>query len=671
MTRADAERRLRVLRAEIRHHDYLYFVKDRPEISDEGYDALFAELKALEATFPDLATPDSPTRRVGGAVFDRFPSVEHALPMRSLDSDREEAAVRRFDDRLRRELGSENVRYALEPKLDGASVELVYEDGVLVRASTRGDGVHGEGVTDNVRTIPSVPLRLGGRHGPPFVALRGEVIMRVSRFEELNERLLAEGQEPFANPRNAAAGALRQLDPTITAERPLEVIIYDMLAVRGAAFRTHADTVAAMRGWGFQLPGECATAATVDQILAYHARMLGKRDDLPFEIDGVVIKLDDLAARERLGATSRHPRWAFAFKFPPRKEVTRILSIVASVGRTGIVTPVAMLRPIELGGVTVSRATLHNRAQVELKQIREGDLVRVQRAGDVIPQVMERVEEGDARQRGPAFTMPGKCPSCGTPLVERGPFTLCPNSFGCPAQLIGRIVHFASREALDIQGLGDESARLFVAQGLVRSLDQIFDLEQERLVLLDGFARKSADNLVTAIRAAATVDLARFLYGLGIPEVGVAVARDLAGHFGTLEALRTASEADLMTAEGVGPKMAEQIVGFFRDRRNAAAIDKLLTKVTLREGRARPPGGPLEGRKFVFTGGLTTLSRPDAEALVASLGGRAASSVSKKTDYVVAGGDAGTKLAKAEQLGVTILDEQQFLALLRRHGVKV
>jgi DNA ligase (NAD+) len=267
--------------------------------------------------------------------------------------------------------------------------------------------------------------------------------------------------------------------------------------------------------------------------------------------------------------------------------------------------------------------------------------------------------------------MPGKCPSCGTPLVERGPFTLCPNSFGCPAQLIGRIVHFASREALDIQGLGDESARLFVAQGLVRSLDQIFDLEQERLVLLDGFARKSADNLVAAIRAAATVDLARFLYGLGIPEVGVAVARDLAGHFGTLEALRTASEADLMTAEGVGPKMAEQIVGFFRDRRNAAAIDKLLTKVTLREGRARPPGGPLEGRKFVFTGGLTTLSRPDAEALVASLGGRAASSVSNKTDYVVAGDDAGTKLAKAEQLGVTILDEQQFLALLRRHGVKV
>jgi DNA ligase (NAD+) len=670
MKRADAERRLRELRAQIRHHDYLYFVKDRPEISDQAYDALFAELKGLEAAFPDLATPDSPTRRVGGAVFDRFPSVPHAAPMLSLDSDRDEAALRRFDERLRKALGGEAVRYALEPKLDGASIELVYQDGVLVQASTRGDGVNGEGVTDNVRTIASVPLRLAGKPWPPFVSLRGEVIMRVSRFEELNERLLAQGQEPFANPRNAAAGALRQLDPTITAERPLEVIAYDALAVRGGAFGTHAEIMETLQSWGFQVPDDRTTASTADEIVAYHASMVARRDDLDVEIDGVVIKLDDLAARERLGTTSRHPRWAFAFKFPPRKEVTRILKIVASVGRTGIVTPVAMLRPIELGGVTIGRATLHNREEVARKDVREGDLVRVQRAGDVIPQVIERVEE-PGRERGAPFTMPGACPSCGTALIERGPFTVCPNGFGCPAQLVGRIVHFASREALDIQGLGDESARLFVEQGLVRSLDEIFDLRQDQLMALEGFAQKSADNLVAAIQAAASVDVARFLYGLGIPEVGVAVARALAAHFGTLTALRTASDADLMTVEGVGPKMAEQIAGFFRDRRNAAGIDRLLTKVELREGKARPAGGPLLGRKFVFTGGLTGLSRPDAEALVASLGAKIATSVSKKTDYVVAGDEAGTKLAKAEQLGLTILDEKEFLALLRKHGLQV
>ncbi|HET7038324.1 MAG TPA: NAD-dependent DNA ligase LigA [Gemmatimonadales bacterium] len=670
MNRPDAERRLRELRAEIRHHDYLYYVKDRPSISDEAYDALFRELKTLEEAFLDLATPDSPTRRVAGAVFDRFPTIPHAAPMRSLESDRDPEAVRRFDERLRKALGDGGVRYALEPKLDGASVELVYQDGVLVQASTRGDGINGEGVTDNVRTIPSVPLRLGGRRRPDFVSLRGEVIMRVSRFEELNERLLAAGQEPFANPRNAAAGALRQLDPTITAERPLEVIAYDALEVRGVPFRTHGEIIAAIREWGFQPPEFCTPADSVDQILSYHADLLARRDDLDVEIDGVVIKLDDLAARERLGATSRHPRWAFAFKFPPRKEVTRILKIVASVGRTGIVTPVAMLRPIELGGVTIGRATLHNREEVARKDVREGDLIRVQRAGDVIPQVIERVEE-PGRERAAPFTMPPACPSCGAPLVQRGPFTVCPNGFECPAQLVGRIVHFASREALDIQGLGDESARLLVAKGLVRSLDEIFDLRHEQLVELERFAEKSADNLVSAIARAATVDLDRFLYGLGIPEVGVAVARDLATHFGTLQALREASEANLMTVEGVGPKMAEQIAAFFRGRRNAEGIDRLLGKVTLREGPARPAGGPLEGKKFVFTGALSGLSRPDAEALVTSLGAKTASSVSQKTDYVVAGEEAGSKLARAEQLGLTILDEDQFLELMRRHGARI
>jgi DNA ligase (NAD+) len=669
MKRADAERRLRALRAEIRHHDYLYHVKDRPEIADEAYDALFRELAALEEAFPDLRTPDSPTQRVAGRVFDRFPAVPHTAPMLSLDSGPQEAEVRRFDERLRKELGGDAVRYVLEPKLDGASVELVYEHGVLVRASTRGDGVTGEGITDNVRTIPSIPLRLGGRGpAPALVALRGEIIMRVGAFEALNERLIAEGDEPFANPRNAAAGSLRQLDPTVTARRPLDLYVYDVLAASGVTFATDHEALAAIAAWGFPVSELTGTATTVDGILAYHADLLTRRDELDFEIDGIVIKLDDLAARERLGTTARHPRWAYAFKFPPRREVTRVLGIIASVGRTGVVTPVALMRPVELAGVTVSRATLHNREEVARKDVREGDLVRVQRAGDVIPQVLEVVEE-PGRHRAAPFRMPDACPSCGTALVERGPFTVCPNGFHCPAQLAGRLQHFASRHALDIEGLGEESSRLFVARGLVRSLEDVFDLTADRLVALEGFAEKSAANLLSAIARAREVELPRFLYGLGIPEVGVAVARDLARHFGTFAALRTASTAEVDAVPGVGGKMAEVIAGFFADHANAAVIDALLARVRLIEGTAAPAGGPLAGATFVFTGGLDALSREEGKRLVESLGARAAGSVSRKTTYVVAGADAGSKLDKARELGVTVLDEPAFLALLARHGV--
>jgi DNA ligase (NAD+) len=669
VNRVDAERRLRALRAEIRHHDYLYHVKDRPEISDGAYDALFGELRQLEAAFPDLVTPDSPTQRVGGGVFDRFPTVRHTAPMLSLDSDRDEDALRRFDERLRKALDGDPPRYVLEPKLDGASVELVYEQGGLVRAATRGDGVDGEGITDNIRTIATVPLRLAGRGAPPSqVALRGEVIMRLSAFEQLNERLMAEGQEPFANPRNAAAGTLRQLDPTITAQRPLDIYVYEILDIAGVAFTTHHEALEAIRGWGFPVSELIRDGSGVEDILAYHRELLEGRDDLDFEIDGVVIKLDDLAARTRVGSTARHPRWAYAFKFPPRKEVTRVIKIVASVGRTGVVTPIAIMRPVEIGGVTVSRATLHNREEVARKDIREGDLVRIQRAGDVIPQVLERVEDGGG-ERGPAFAMPDRCPSCGTRLQPRGPFTVCPNAFGCPAQLVGRIVHFAGRDALDITGLGEETARLLVRTGLVRRLDELFDLREEQLTVLEGFAEKSASNLIGALHASATADLSRVLFGLGIPEVGVAVARDLAEHFGTLEALRGATEVELLQVPGVGPKMAAHIAAFFRDRENATVLDRLLSKVRV-EGGARKTGGSLAGLTFVFSGTLEAMSRSDAESLVSAHGARAATSVSKKTSYVVAGADPGSKVAKARAQGVAILDEAGFLALLRRHGLR-
>jgi len=655
----------------------LYYVKDNPKVSDEAYDKLYHELVRLEEQYPDLVSEDSPTQRVAGQAVDSFTTIEHAAPMLSLDSDQSPDSLRRFDERLRKGLGpGAPVEYVLEPKLDGASLELVYRDGTLLQASTRGDGRRGEGITANVRTMPSVPLRLRDdeRPVPPFLSIRGEVIMHAKDFDKLNERLMAEGKEPFANPRNAAAGALRQLDPQLTASRPLMLYAYDILASEGLEIASQWDVLHALRDWGLRVNNLIQRAKTVDDVLAYHGKLEEDRDDLGYEIDGIVIKLNDLAAREELGWTSRHPRWAFAFKFPPRKEVTRILSILPSVGRTGVVTPVALMLPVEIGGVTVARATLHNREEVLRKDVREGDRVRVQRAGDVIPQVIERIEEPD-RERGPEWRMPETCPSCGTGLVERGPFTVCPNSFECPAQLAGRIVHFASRNALDIEGLGDETAKQFVAEGLVRQLPDLFDLQAGQLVRLEGFAEKSATNLVEALRKASHTELPRFLYGLGIPEVGVAVARDLARHFGTFQRLREADEAVLQEVPGIGPRMAAAITVFFREPTNAAVLDQLRAKVELAEAapRASDSGAgsvqPFAGKKLVFTGGMSRFSRSEAQKIVESLGGRVTGSVSKSTDWVIVGEDAGSKADDARRLGVPMLDENGFIELLQEQGV--
>jgi DNA ligase (NAD+) len=678
-----AAERIAKLRTEIRHHDYLYYVEDRPEIADADYDRLFHELEDLEKQFPDLVSDDSPTQRVAGQPLDTFPTIEHAAPMLSLDSNQDEAALRRFDERLRKGLGPDfPVEYVLEPKLDGLSVELVYRDGALLQASTRGDGRKGEGITANVRTIPSVPLRLreGKRPVPSFLAVRGEIIMFSEGFDKLNESLIAGGKEPFANPRNAAAGGVRQLDPQITATRPLHLYAYDILASEGLEdIETQWDVLQALRGWGLKVNERVKKGKTVDDIQEYHNGLESERDDLGYEIDGIVIKLNDLEARETLGWTSRHPRWAFAYKFPPRKEITRILSILPSVGRTGVVTPVAIMLPVEIGGVTVARATLHNREEIVRKDVREGDRVRVQRAGDVIPQVIEKIDEPD-RERGPEWRMPETCPSCGTQLIERGPFTVCPNSFECPAQLAGRIVHFASRDALDIEGLGDETSKLFVAQGLVRQLPDLFEIQPGQLVELEGFAEKSANKLVDALKkAASAAELPRFLYGLGIPEVGVAVARDLARHFGTFARLRGADEATLQEVPGVGPRMAEQITTFFREPANAAVLDELAAKMSLveTEPSAGPSDGdtasvkPLAGQKWVFTGGLSRLSRRDAQAHVESLGARATGSVSKSTDVVVVGEDAGSKAEDAQKLGVKTMNEEEFVAFLAGNGIAV
>ncbi len=670
MNRQSAAARIEELREQIRRHDHLYYVLDSPELSDAEYDVLFRELHSLEDIFPDLRTPDSPTQRVGGEPLGSFPSVQHEAPMLSLDSDQTEEALRRFTDRVERGLDDPSrAVWVVEPKLDGLSIELVYENGLLVRASTRGDGIRGEGITENARTIRSIPLRLREdvRPVPAMLAVRGEVIIRVDAFYDLNERLISEERPPFANPRNAAAGSLRQLDPRITASRPLEAYAYDVLASSGLDAQTQWETLAALRDWGFLVNEYSERAASPEEILAYHARLDAGRNELPFEIDGVVIKLDDLAAREELGFTSRHPRWAFAFKFPPRVEQTRIERILASVGRTGVVTPVAIMEPVNIGGVTVSRASLHNREELARKDVRPGDLVRVQRAGDVIPQVIGRIEEA-GRERGPAFRMPETCPSCETELVERGPFTVCPNSFGCRAQLKGRIQYFGSRGALDIEGLGEETARLLVEQGLVERLPDLLDLAADRLVELEGFAELSAGNLVAAIEAASKPELHRFLAALGIPEVGGAVSRSLARHFGTLDAIMAADEDALTDVDGVGPIMAARIVAFFAEPHNAENIARLTERMQVQVAETAPVGGALEGRTFVFTGGMESMSRGDAKKRAEALGAKVTGSVSKKTDYVVAGADPGSKLDKANDLGVTVLDEAGFLELLEGAG---
>lgn len=668
MDRQAAEARVRELREELRQHDYLYYVEDAPRVSDGAYDRLFHQLKALEEEYPNLVSGDSPTQRVGGEPLDKFDMVEHTAPMLSLDSSPSEEALAGFDRRIAEALGADQRRdYVVEPKLDGASVELVYEEGMLVRGSTRGNGLAGEEITQNLKTIPAVPLRLRTtkRPAPSFLAVRGEVLMRIQDFERLNEELVDSGREPYANPRNVAAGALRQLDPKTTAARPLDIYVYDVLALDGATLDSQWQLLAGLREWGFRVNDLPRLVGSCEEILAYHADLVARRDDLDYELDGVVVKLNDLAAREELGATSHHPRWAFAFKFPARKEITRVLKILASVGRTGVVTPVAMMRPVELGGVTVSRATLHNREEVLRKDIRQGDRVRIQRAGDVIPQVLERVKE-PGRKRARRWKMPAKCPSCKTTLVERGPFSVCPNGFDCPAQLAGRVAHFSSRNALDIEGLGEEAGRLLVEVGLVRHLPDIFDLRAEQLVELEGFAQKSADNLIAAIRQASRVELQRLLYALGIPEVGVTVAKTLAREFGSFEAVRRAGDEELQAVDGVGPKMSEAIAGFYAEKRNGRVLDALLTKLEVLNPEPKATvAGALEGKKFVFTGALQGLSRERAKERVERLGGRVTSSVSKATDYVVVGTDPGSKADKARKLGVTMLDEESFLKLVR------
>jgi DNA ligase (NAD+) len=660
--------RIARLRETIRRHDYLYYVKNRPEVSDGEYDRLFRDLVELEQAHPEFVTNDSPTQRVGIAPLSELIKVTHERPMLSLDSLVDLRDVVAFDQRMKRELGVAQIDYTAEPKFDGLSIELVYDSGLFVGGSTRGDGMTGEDVTMNLRTIRSLPLQLQSSAKPPsHLVVRGEVYMRLEDFQALNRRIAERGDEPFANPRNAAAGSLRQLDPRITAARPLVVTCYEISVMNGTAPPTHWDELEMLALWGLPVPSHRRLCGTLEEVLAFHRETEEQRDQLAYEIDGIVVKVNRRDWQTQLGTKSRSPRWAIAFKFPPRKEITVVQDIAVSVGRTGILTPLALLKPVEVGGVTISRATLHNADEVARKDLRVGDTVKVERAGDVIPAIAERVPVPGEIRSAP-FAMPDHCPVCGSAVAREGAYVYCSGKTACLAQLKGAIEHVASKHALNIDGLGKKTVAQLVDRGLVKNLADLYRLTRAELLTLEGFADRSADMLLQSIARSKHVSLARFLLGLGIRQVGQHIAKVLAKEFGSLESIMAADLDQFQHIKEIGPEISASLVSFFQEESNRQVIMQLLELglVVERQQVARKtPALPLSGSIFVFTGGLDSLSREEATSLVEQLGGTAASSVSKNTTYVVAGEDAGSKLDQAKKLGVRILREQEFLELVK------
>ncbi len=667
MAHADIIARLTALRNEIRRHDNLYYVKDKPEISDSEYDRQFRELIDLERRHPELVTPDSPTQRVGAPPLEELVKVPHEQPMLSLDSIVDQSEVQAFDQRMKRELETQSVDYGAEPKFDGLSVELVYDHGIFTRGATRGDGTTGEDVTINLRTIRSLPLQLQPHSGlPDQLVVRGEVYMRLDDFQALNRRMTERGDDAFANPRNAASGSLRQLDSTITATRPLVVTCYEIMASSTSAPPTHWDELERLAQWGLPVPTLRRFCASIDEVIAFHRETESIRDQLPYEIDGVVVKVNRRDWQGRLGVKSRSPRWAIAYKFAPRKEITVVQDIVVSVGRTGTLTPVALLKPVEVGGVTISRATLHNADEVARKDIRIGDTVKVERAGDVIPAIAERVSVPGEQRKAP-FLMPNHCPVCGSSVGREGAYFYCTGQSVCGAQLKGAIEHFASKHALNIEGLGKKTVAQLVDQGLVRSLADLYRLTKADLVRLEGFADRSATLLLESIAGSKTVSLDRFLMGLGIRQVGQHIAKVLAREFASLNDIMLADRERLQQIREIGPEISDSLAAYCSEPRNREVIAQLQESgVQVAPGMATGDRrkSPLAGKTFVFTGGLDRFTRDEAQRAVETAGARVASSVSKKTSYVVVGRDPGSKLDQARTLGVTILTEQDFSALM-------
>jgi DNA ligase (NAD+) len=665
----EASKRVEKLRREIEHHNRLYYQDDAPEVSDAQYDLLFQELKGLEESHPDLISDTSPTQRVGAEPVEKFAPVEHATPMLSLDNAFKEEDVTEFDQRVKRFLGSDDpVTYLCEPKIDGVAVELLYQNGVLTKASTRGNGQVGEDITDNIKTILTVPLNLRKRDEAPYAELldvRGEVYMELEAFEKLNQKREADGLPVFANPRNAAAGSLRQLDSRITALRPLTIFCYGTGRPESLGVYTQEQMLRLLRVWELRANPDVALCETVDEILDYHHQLTEKRHSLPYEVDGLVIKVNQLDLQTRLGATTRSPRWAMAYKFSPAQAETTVEAIEVQVGRTGALTPVAIMSPVSVSGVTVSRATLHNEDEVQRKDIRVGDTVIIQRAGDVIPEVVGVVENKRPEPSQP-FVMPHNCPVCGSEAIrlEGEAVRRCPNA-SCPAQIKEHLIHFGSKNALDIDGLGRKLVDTLVDRGLVHSPADLYNLSQEQLAELPRMAEKSAQNLIDAFEKSRTTDLERFIYALGIRHVGQRLARVLAENYSSAGLLMEADKDTLVTIDEIGPEVAQSVVTFMSNDRNRELIRRLTQDVgfTLRAPEASRTGG-LSGKTFVLTGTLDTMTRAEAKNRIQAAGGRVSSSVSANTDYVVVGGAPGSKADKAAELGVAVLNEQDFIKLL-------
>jgi DNA ligase (NAD+) len=669
-SKGSVQQRIQQLREEINHHNHLYYVLDEPHVPDSEYDRLLRELQQLEAKHPDLITPDSPTQRVGAEPLKAFAEVKHRLPMLSLDNAFSDEEFESFERRVKERLETDKeITYCAEPKLDGLAVSLRYESGQLVQAATRGDGSQGEDVTHNVRTIQSVPLRLIGDGWPDVLEVRGEVFMPKAGFERFNAEARKAGEKEFVNPRNAAAGSLRQLDPKITATRPLDMFCYGFGEIAGGPLAdTHSAGIAMLAQWGLRTSPEMKILVGIGQCKEYFDQIAQRRDGLEYDIDGVVFKVDSLADQDSLGFVARSPRWAIARKFPAQEELTTVESIEFQVGRTGAITPVARLNPVFVGGVTVSNATLHNMDEVAKKDVRAGDTVFVRRAGDVIPEVVRVLKERRKEGAGPV-ELPQHCPECGSDVIkpEGEAVARCSGGLFCSAQRKEAIKHFASRRMLDIEGLGDKLVEAIVDQGMVHDLADIYTLSHEQYAGLERMGEKSAENLLQALEKSKHTTLGRFLYALGIREVGEVTASALASHFRTLDAIMQAKADDLSQIEGIGPIMAEHIVAFFQQPHNLEVIQKLLD-AGIYWDRVEAPAADVQilaGKSFVITG---TLSRPRSEIKdeLISMGAKVVGSVSKKTDYLLAGSEAGSKLAKAEKLGVTIIDEDGLNDLIQQ-----
>jgi len=669
MDKETALKKISELRKIIEYHNQRYYQQDAPEISDAEYDRFMRELQNLEARFPDDELASSPTQRVGAAPLAKFASFTHPSPMLSLANAFSEEEIIDFDSRLKRLASIDNISYVTEPKLDGLAVNLIYEEGVFTKGATRGDGTVGEDVTQNLKTISSLPLRMKKSEQAPipsFVEIRGEVYMEKYPFEKLNRRRMEEGEEPFANPRNAAAGSLRQLDSKITAHRPLNIFLYGIGNVQGISFTTHWEVLRALSSWGFPVNKLIEQAHDINTCIRYFERITSLRDTLPYDIDGVVIKVDSLALQNRLGNISRNPRWALACKFPAQQETTIVKDIIVQVGRMGTLTPVAVMEPVNVDGVMVSRATLHNEDEVIKKDIRVGDTVIIQRAGDVIPEVVKVIPEKRTGKET-KFKMPVKCPECGSEIVrfEGEVAHRCVN-ISCPAQLKEHIRHFASRGAMDIEGLGEKlSAQLFDAKFISDPADLYF-LTKDKLLELDRQAEKSAQNLIDSIARSKNPPLDKFIYALGIRHVGERTAKLLAERFGSIENLMAAKIEDLTAVNEIGTEIAASIVEFFHESKNKAVMKKFAKAGVVPQKKEISLNAPLAGKSFVFTGALANLERNDAKDIVENLGGTVQSGVTKKTTYVVAGADPGSKLDKAKSAGIKIISEAEFLKLVGR-----